>query len=430
MRITPPNIFGLTDQSGKMLELIEGEKLGGSVVRRMNNGMYLINLKGREVTAKLDIELGDSARFRAQVVGTGSGVELKVIKNFEEGFNTAVVRTAASNEQPSAGSTQAKIITDPDAAGKLAKHSLNPGDIAKGEAPAKGSLPVTQGGNSQTAQNTADNVVLRLLKGTVPNLKAGDTITLDIARTLSNGLKLIDANGYLFKADLGQTVLNSLKAEILRTDPVLELLLIRNPIESLDPLRVKTEVGKFDFTALLKSVGKFSNINLLNLTPDEIKAALKESGLFFEHKLAAGEQVSGDEKFRAYADRDVSAREAITRLQLVNVLMNDGLVGYLKTQNEDAGDALLRYKNDGRGGGVMFISLEFSKIGKTFITVRQVKDMFDVLIKTEADISALLQEIEVENALIRWQKYEPKDEAVFEVKKDTAANLGGFDTTA
>jgi hypothetical protein len=430
MRITPPNTFGLTDLNGKMLELVEGEKLGGSVVRRMNNGMYLINLKGREVTAKLDAELGDSTRFRAQVVSTGSGnVELKVVKNFEDGFNTAVVRNATAGEQQSS-STQAKIFTD-EAASKLAKHSLNPNDISKGDIQTKLQPQVQQQTQqqAQSPQNSGD-VVLRLLKGTIPNVKTGEVITIDIVRTLSNGVKLLDANGYLFKADLGETVLNSLKVEILRTDPALELLLLKNPIENLDALKVKTEIGKFDFATLLRSVGKFSSINLSNVTAEELKASLKESGIFFENKLASGDQVSSDEKFRAYVDRDVSAREAITRLQLVNVLMNDGLTGYFKTQNEDVGDALFRYKNDGKGSGVMYLSLEFSKIGKTFATIRQVKDVFDIVIKSEKDISEMLKEVEIENAFIRWLPYEVKDETVFEVKKDTAAQLGGFDTTA
>jgi hypothetical protein len=379
MKIFSSGQFGFTDQSGKLLELMEGEKLGGSVVRRMNNGMYLINLKGRQVTAQLDTELGDSTRFRAQVVRNGSQVELKIIRNFEDGFNSAVVKNTSPGVQ---------------------------------------------------TQDEADAVIFRLLKGTIPGAKEGDSLNLNIVRTMGDGLKLLDAAGYLFKADIGQTVLNSLKALVLKTEPFLELMVMKNPLESLDPLMVKTEVGKFDFTALLKSTGKFSNINLLNLSADDIKAALKESGVFFEHKLAGGEKVTGDEKFRAYTERDVPAREAITRLQLVNVLMADGLVSYLKTQNEDVSDALVRYKKDDKGGGIMYISLEFSKIGRTFITIRQIKDMFDILVKSEADISEMLKGIEVENALIRWKKYEPDDESVFEVKKDTAQQLGGFDATA
>ena len=371
---------GLTDQSGKLLELMEGEKLGGSVVRRMNNGMYLINLKGRQVTATLDTELGESTRFRAQVVRSGSQVELKIIRNFEDGFNSAVVKPAA----------QSGVQTE----------------------------------------DGADAVIFRLLKGTVPGVKEGDTLNLNIVRTMGDGLKLLDALGYLFKADIGQTVLNTLKAQILKTDPFLELMVLKTPIENLDPLSVKTEIGKFDFAALLKSTGKFSSLSLLNLSADDIKAAIKESGIFFENKLANDEQVTGDEKFRAYSEKDVPAREAITRLQLVNVLMADGLVSYLKTKDEDVSDALVRYKKDDKGGGIMYISLEFSKIGKTFITVRQIGDVFDILVKSETDISEMLKNAEVESALIRWKKYEQKDEAVFEVKKDSALHLGGFDATA
>ncbi|QAR34333.1 hypothetical protein EP073_13240 [Geovibrio thiophilus] len=373
--------LGFTDQSGKLLELMEGEKLGGSVVRRMNNGMYLINLKGRQVTATLDTELGDSTRFRAQVVRSGSQVELKIIRNFEDGFNSALVKPA----------------------------------------PAQSGVQTEDG---------ADAVIFRLLKGTISGAKEGDTLNLNIVRTMADGLKLLDAGGYLFKADIGQTVLNTLKAQIIKTDPFLELMVMKTPIENLDPLAVKTEVGKFDFAALLKNTGKFSSLSLLDLTPDDIKAAIRNSGIFFENKLANGEQVSGDEKFRAYTEGDVPARETVTRLQLVNVLMADGLVSYLKTKDEDVSDALVRYKKDDKGDGIMYISLEFSKIGKTFIIARQIRDVFDILVKSEADISELLKSIDVENALIRWKKYEPKDEAVFEVKKDTAQHLGGFDATA
>lgn len=364
--------------AGELPELVEGEKLGGSVVRRMNNGIYLINLKGRQVTASFDSELSENSRFRAQVIKAGPQVELKIINKFEDGFNSAAVKQSSTS-----------VPTD----------------------------------------ENADAVFFRLLKGTITGAKEGDKITLNIVRSFSGGIKLLEAEGYLFKAELGDTIQSNLKAIVLKTDPFIELMVAKSPLENLDSLFLKTEIGKFDFAALLKSTGKFSGINFENLSAKDIKVAIKESGVFFENKLLNDEQVSGDEKFRANMQYDTPAKDAITRLQLINVLVADGLISYLKSQNDDVSDALVRYKQDEKGNNIMYISLEFSKIGKTLVKIRQVKDVFDIMIKTEVDISEQINDLKIENAFIRWASYNVSDEEIFAVKKLTAENLGGFDKT-
>jgi hypothetical protein len=412
MRITNQVLSIQLAESSKLLEVVDGEKLGGSVVRKISNELYLINLKGHELTAKMDGEVAENSRFRAMVVSSdikSGSLELKLIRNFEEGFNKAEIKAATSLPLPQKGQL----------------------GVAENQLQTSAKTDVMAGGNTASVDldsvSEDDAVIFRLLRGTFQAEK-GEALTINIMKSMTDGSKLLEVKGYMFKAELGDTVMNSLKAVVLELDPYIELAVMKTPLENLEPLTLKSEIGKFDIAALLKGVGKFSKVNLQSLTPEDLKKAVKDSGLSFERKLLHNDNPQADEKFRAYSENDTGTKDSITRLQLANVVLGSGFMGYLKTVNDDVSDARLRYKNDGKGGA-MYISLEFSKIGKTFITVRQISDAFDILVKSEEDISKELKQIDIENAFMRWQRYDAADENVFDVMKSAAEKLGGFDAT-
>ncbi|WP_022851750.1 hypothetical protein [Limisalsivibrio acetivorans] len=358
-------------------DLVEGEKLGGKVVRRMENGMYLINLRGKTATASMEgTGLSEGAKFRAEVVRNGNQLELRIVTRPEEAFNTADVKRSSAN-----------------------------------------------------VSDDGDSAIFRLNKNTF-SAKPGDKILLNILKTLPDGSKLFEAKGGVFRAMVGETLLTKFSAQVLQTEPMLELAVFKSPMESLNTSFVKSQVGGFDLGSILKSTGKFSSLNLADVTPDKLKEAVRNSGLFMENKLMSGESVEGDEKFRAIAEQNTAGREAITRTQIANVILADGLVGFLKTADDKVSDAKIRFKKDEGGDSAVFISMSFSRIGDTFISIRQVGTVFDVLVKSEKDISDELKELDIENTLIRWKKYEQKDEAVFNVRQKLAGDMDSFDIRA
>lgn len=370
------NIFwpeGLKQLAAKgEISFKDGERLNLNVVRKMENGMFLINLKGKSFTAQLETE-PQGKTIRAEVVKTENGtLQLKIIPKAENSPNPMQV-TTTTNQQ--------------------GKQQLN----------------------------------FQLPQGTI-EAKPGEKVDIQILKTLENGKTLIAVKNNLFEVKMEPSLLKNISAEVIRAENgTIELVADKLPLQNVNSNFVKQEVGTFDLAKLMKAFGKFQHLDIKNLTPESLKAAIKNSGLFMENKLLNNENIAGDEKARAYMGSDNTAREGITRMQVANMLLAGGLLTFLKTEDEAIDDTYIRMKKDDKGGNTLYVSTSFSQLGDTFLIIRRHNNFNDVMVKTDVDISEQLKNIEIENTRINWVKFNPKDLNKIDVKNDIVFNMGNFE---
>jgi len=361
----------------------DGEKLNLNLVRKMDNGLYLINLKGKTFTAELQSKPQGST-IRAEVVKAENGqLQLKIIPKADRSGNPmqATIQTAIN------------VKTD--------------GQTASSQVPQK--------------------LVLTIPQGTI-EVKPGEKLPVEILKVLDNGKTLVTIKNNLFEVKLPTAqLLKNFMAEVVKTDSEIELSVPRAPAETLNPNFVRQEVGKFDIAALMRAFGKFQKVDVTNITPEALKNAVKNSGLFMENKLFNGEAMDGDEKVRAYLNSDTPAKDGITRMQVANMLLAGGMLAFLKTKDEQIEDTYVRYKKSDKGQGTVYISTEFSNLGETFIIIRSLNKHHDVMVKTEVDISEQLKDVKIENTRIHWYKFNKNDLETIDIKNEISLGIGSFE---
>jgi len=371
----------------------DGERLNLNVLRRLDNGMFLINLKGKSFTAQLQTE-PEGKIIRAEVVKSENGtLMLKIIPNAEQSANPAQITTTTTTQQ---ARSVFQLITGT---------SISP----------------------QNAGGAEQKTVLQLPAGTI-NAQAGEKVDIQILKTLDNGNTLLSIKNNLFEIKLDSQLLKTLNAEVTKADSkMIELTLDKLPVQNLDTNFVKQEVGGFDLAKIMKAFGKFQKLDVQNMTPESLKNAVKNSGLFMENKLINGESLAGDEKAQAYVNSDTGAKEGITRMQVTNMLLAGGLLTFLKTEDENIDDTYMRFKKGGNGQNILYVSTKFSQLGDTMMIIRSLNNNHDVIVKTETDISEELKNIQLDRARIHWAQFKPKDKETMDIKKDIVFNMGNFE---
>ncbi len=267
---------------------------------------------------------------------------------------------------------------------------------------------------------------VRLPAGVIP-LEEGETVEINILKMQENGKTLVSIKDSLFELKLGPQVFKSLLAEVTSKSSLIDLSILRTPVETLDQSYVKQQVTGFDIEKIMKAFGKFQHVSMEDITAEKLKQSLKDSGLNFENKLLNGQDVAGDEKFNALLNQDTSAKDSLTRMQVTNMFLAGGILAFLKTKDENVDDTLLRYKPGKEGSGTVYVSTTFSELGETLIIIRQTKNKFSVSVKTEKDISKELSDLELENGSIHWYKFSKQDLEMLDPKKDISADLGSFE---
>ncbi|PLX70729.1 MAG: hypothetical protein C0602_04290 [Denitrovibrio sp.] len=367
----------------------DGERLNLNLVRKMDNGLYLISLKGKSFTAQLQFEPQGNT-LRAEVVRSSTGaMQLKLIPKAENSGNPMRVITQTVQTQ------------------------------TQGAAPSNAATASLPG-------NTLQRLIFQLPSGTI-DVKPGDQVQIQILKTLDNGNTLVAIKNNLFEVKLDHQLLKNLSAEVLKNDVLIELAVTKAPVENLNQNFVKQEVAGLDIVKLMRAFGKFQKLDVSNITADSLKQAVRNSGLFMENKLLHGENMSGDEKLRAYINSDMTAKEGITKIQITNMLLAGGLLAFLKTSDEAIDDTYVRMKKDMKGKNTLYVSTSFSQLGETLMVIRDIGDHHDVIVKTEVDISEELKDVEIENVRIRWYKFSHKDKEVMDIKKDISFNMGNFE---
>jgi hypothetical protein len=369
----------------------DGERLNLNVLRKLDNGMYLINLKGKSFTAQLQTE-PEGKMIRAEVVKSENGtLMLKIIPNADQSANPAQITTTTTQQARSVFQLIAGTTTAPQGTGAEPK------------------------------------TVLQLPAGTI-NAQAGEKVDIQILKTLDNGNTLLSIKNNLFEVKLDAQLLKNLTAEVTKADSkMIELTMDKLPVQNLDTNFVKQEVGGFDLSKLMKAFGKFQKLDVQNMTPEALKSAVKNSGLFMENKLMNGESLAGDEKAQAYVNSDTGAKDGITRMQVTNMLLAGGLLTFLKTEDENIDDTYMRFKKGKNGQNILYVSTKFSQLGDTMMIIRSLNNTHDVIVKTETDISEELKGLHLDRARIHWAQFNPRDKETMNVKNDIVFNMSNFE---
>lgn len=485
MEIIKPEVQ-TTQPSAQESELVlkEGEKINVNFIRKLESGLILLNIKGKTVSAEADFT-PSSKSFSAAVVKTPTGgVQLRFFPPLIEMAETTKPLAAAdaqyqkpaltantvqtpttqtttqlptqttTNQPSNVLTTQQSANSAPQEAPKqeslLGTATLKPDpkiiliapeqqiqtSTQQGQETQKSSAQTIQQNNqyvqstgvkqAETVNSDGKTVMIKLPAGSI-NAADGETVKINILKMQDNGKMLISVKDSVFELKLSPQVFKTLFAEIQQSEDAVNLSLLRLPVENLDQSYVKQQVNGLDMENILKAFGKFKSVNMGELNEQNLKTALKDSGLEFENKLLKGETVSTDEKFNALLNSDTSAKDGITKMQVANMMLAGGIFAFLKTQDENVSDTLLRYKKNANGSDTVYVSTTFSELGDTLIVIRPAANNVSVTIKTEKDISELVSSITLENTSIHWYKFNKQDLELLDPKKDISTEIGAFE---
>jgi len=113
-------------------------------------------------------------------------------------------------------------------------------------------------------------------------LKEGDKISFSVIKLLTNGMYLINLKGQTFTAVFqNPPQFGQFDAEVVKTEPFIELKIIRDGLEQLDTGKLKGLIVAFNKDEVVSLFSKHGfSIDFKNITPEKIKNLIKESGLF------------------------------------------------------------------------------------------------------------------------------------------------------
>ncbi|MCA1927162.1 MAG: hypothetical protein LDL13_02780 [Calditerrivibrio sp.] len=253
-------------------------------------------------------------------------------------------------------------------------------------------------------------------------------MSFSIIKALANGMYLINLKGQTFTA-LFQNIpqFGKFNAEVVRTEPNIELKLLKGNSEDLENVRLKSEVFSFSRDTLSKLFAKYGfTIDPKNITAEKIKELIKNSGIFFENKLANGKDIDVDMKFLALKNNDVDLKDNLNKLQLINLLSDFSIYVPIKSEDTDLDDIELFIHKDISKG--ITIRAQFSKIGETIISVREQGNIIDCVVETAVDISEDINNLYIGNNIrLRWKKLEQIDTEELDIKKKIFERLGKFE---
>ncbi len=462
------------DTKGQEVTLKEGEETNVEVLKRLRAGGFLLSVKGKVVSAELDFE-PSSKNFQAVVTkGSNGTTQFRFFPPLPEKASTTFTQPTTSQQQQA---TAQDTFTKQQPLNQQQQNTQTSVKPELADLPQTKAVPQqTQPQNNQQSQETRQQIGTAIVKDVrilpqkaetvLPQVDAqkqiqssapqtnirpavaivenntatalklplnsltltdGEPVEIHIVKMTDNGKTLVSIKDSLFEVKLDPQLFKTLMAEAkIQSDSVL-LTFLKLPVENLNPQFVKQNVSGFDIEKFMQAFGKFTKTSMEEMTPQTLKDALKNSGLTFENKLLNDQDIAGDEKFRALLTGDNQAKDGITKMQLTNLVIADGIVSFLKTKDENVGDTLFKLKRGIDGSNTVYVSTNFTELGETLIVIKQVQKNYTVSVKTEKDISEYMDNIHVDNGTVRWFKFNKQDLQVMNPAKELTADLGNFE---
>ncbi len=250
-------------------------------------------------------------------------------------------------------------------------------------------------------------------------------------------LKLIDTNTYqvnikgkifnaLFKSPPN---LGKMKVKVLDIHPQLRLKVVEDPVGKTDSNVLKKFFVGFKKSNLVESLKNANQLNLRNPDKEGIQKLLKDSGIFFESKLAKNQDVSGDLKLEALRQTDNQLSTNITRIQLMNLLA--GVQQYFVFHSSDydieEGELIVK-KNKGKYG--FSVRILFTNIGEVIVNLTDRGSFIDVVVKSETDMKNEIESLSYEGIRFKFSQLEYKDIEAFALEKEVVSALANFEVIA
>lgn len=261
------------------------------------------------------------------------------------------------------------------------------------------------------------------------NLQAGDKVNVKLISTLNNGFT-VEINGKTYNASFLTSPQGSrFIAEVIKNDGIL-LLKETNISSKLSSLSLMAkEILSFNQKEIVQILKNNGAIHLPSFLADDIKKFLRNSGQFFEHKVLRGLNVENDGKLSAYISGSNQAENAITKLQIANVLMGSDFFAFFENEELDFNDGVMRFSRNNKGGYSLFIKMNFTKIGETIISfIKHNENNIFITVRSKTNISAELSRLRIKNCKISWKELADKDKEFFIIKKDNLKEMKGFET--
>ena len=141
---------------------------------------------------------------------------------------------------------------------------------------------------------------------------------------------------------------------------------------------------------------------------------IKNSGVFFENKIMNNKDMDGDLKYNAILKNADHATEAITKLQVINILSGD-YYGFFKSDAYDIKDGNIIFRRE-INGYVVYIRLELTNLGETIVIISEKNKTVKATIKTRADLSKILKDIKLPHTAIDWKPLVETDLSIFDIR--------------
>ncbi|KAA0257097.1 hypothetical protein FHQ18_11045 [Deferribacter autotrophicus] len=266
-----------------------------------------------------------------------------------------------------------------------------------------------------------------ILSKELPPLKKGEVVNVKVIRLIDKNRFVVSIKGKLLKAMINSEItLSKFKAEVIKTEPFLELKTVKEPVQNLDAIFLKKIAVKFSKDEIFKFLRSFTHFDLKKLDKEEIMKLIKDSGLFFEKKIADGEDVSNDVKGLIYKDNS-NLKDMFLKLQ-VNLLMHGEIFLPFKSVEYGIKDGEIKIKKS-REGFYITIKTTFSKLGTIMVKLREFQGEITGTIFTESRFKELINQINIENVRLNWKELKVEEiEKEFDFDSKLISSLGHFET--
>ena len=184
-----------------------------------------------------------------------------------------------------------------------------------------------------------------------------------------------------------------------------------------------------DIVSLLKNLG---GARIAAFLPEEIRKAVRNGGNFFENKLLKGLSVENDSKTIAYSSGNDTARGAVTKMQIANILMNTDFFTFFEGDEAlDFDGGVMRFRRSSSGGISLHMKINFSNLGETVISfVKAGDEGYYVTVRTKQDISNDLAYLKLPNLIVNWAELKADDSKFFEIDKKDIFHIENLDLKA
>lgn len=217
-------------------------------------------------------------------------------------------------------------------------------------------------------------------------------------------------------------------AEVIKTDPLLELKEIINPKTAAISAMAR-EMASFNQRETAAVLKDFGASKISAFMASEIERLIKDGGMFMENKILRNKSLKGDMKLASYGRGNGNAASAISKLQIANALMGNDFFSFLESDELDFDDGIIRISRNEENGWSFHVKLTFTKLGDTVVSfLKSYDEKWFVTVRTKNDISSLLSRIYVKNCKISWKPLKDEDKDIFIIKHDIMTGLAGFET--